>query len=637
MKKFRFTIGKKIFGAFLLLIIIFTLNGIISLVTLEKSGTLIKETSEIVRPSSDAMKKLKLLVTESKMYITNWVYLQSNIADKEALKELHNFKFPAVKEEIDNLKISWKDSLHRLEIDSVLLTFESILEVEKNIMTKLVSFESYQDPGLLFEASEAIEAQIIPMTAQVIEKIDRITTAQNETAQNSEAQIMESFNSLRLTIIILWIVISILGLLAAIITSQSITSPIVYIKNIILQLGKGELPEEESNKRFGKDEIGEMAIAVESLVHGLKSTSTFAENIGKGNYNAEFSPLSDKDVLGNSLINMRDNLSKVAEDDTKRRWTTEGLAQFGEILRQNNNNINKLSDEIISNLIKYLKANQGGLFILNTETSDEPYLYLSACYAWDKKKYVEQKIFRGEGLSGQSWQEKDTIYITDVPNEYINITSGLGAANPKCILIVPLKVNDEVYGVIEIASFKEIEDYQRQFVEKIAESIASTISSVKINERTQILLQESTALTEQMRSQEEEMRQNMEELQATQEEMQRAQKDREDKENIINATNMMLELDDKFNVTHVNYLFSEILKFDFQDINGKPFETLITDKDAFEKAKELMINGDPCSTVLNVKNKSNKNLKVKASGGIIYDKHSTNNKYMLILTDISGQ
>jgi hypothetical protein len=107
---------------------------------------------------------------------------------------------------------------------------------------------------------------------------------------------------------------------------------------------------------------------------------------------------------------MRANLSRVAEEDKKRNWTTEGIAKFGEILRSNNSDVRKLCDEIIGNMVKYLRANQGALYIIDESGSDEDLtMSMVSCYAWNKKKFVEQKIHRGEGLAGQAWQEMDTI------------------------------------------------------------------------------------------------------------------------------------------------------------------------------------------------------------------------------------
>jgi len=134
---------------------------------------------------------------------------------------------------------------------------------------------------------------------------------------------------------------------------------------------------------------------------------------------------------------------------------------------------------------------------------------------------MKKRVDIGEGLVGQAWIEKDTLLITDIPNHYIQITSGLGDSNPRCILVVPLVFNGETYGVVELASFHIFEKYEIEFIKKLAENIASTIATVKSNEKTARLLHDSQMMSEQMRAQEEEMRQNLEELMTTQDDLQR--------------------------------------------------------------------------------------------------------------------
>ncbi len=312
------------------------------------------------------------------------------------------------------------------------------------------------------------------------------------------------------------------GMVVFLLLARNISGRIQRLRKIVYDVSRGDLAEIDYSRN--DDEISQMTNSVKELADGLKRTSGFANEIGKGNLTVNHEPMSDRDVLGLSLIAMRDNLQKVKLEEEKRKWITEGLARFAELLRKNGT-LKEVLDLVLTELVKYLKANQGSFFIINDEKESHLYLELISCYAWSKHKHIQKHIDKGEGLAGQAWQERETIYLTEIPKNYIKITSGLGDGLPSSIIIVPLLTNEKIFGVIEIASFKVIEEHERQFLEKVAENIASVLAALKVSESTQKLLTKSQFQAEELRSQEEEMRQNMEELSATQEEMMRKEKE----------------------------------------------------------------------------------------------------------------
>ncbi len=272
------------------------------------------------------------------------------------------------------------------------------------------------------------------------------------------------------------------------------------------------------------DEIGHMNIALDELIMNLKDTAEFARQVGEGNLDYEVEVRSDHDHLRIALTDMREKLKEAARlqeekriDEEKRSWANEGLAKLNEILRKQEN-VEELSYQILSYLINYMDANQGGIFIRNNEDENNIILELKSFYAFDRRKYIKKTFELGEGLVGNCALEKQTIHLTEIPNNYIQITSGLGGSNPHSLLLVPMKMEDEVLGIIEIASFHDFEPHQIEFLEQASLSIASSLNMAETNKRTTELLERTQQQAEEMAAQEEEMRQNMEELQATQEE-----------------------------------------------------------------------------------------------------------------------
>ena len=320
----------------------------------------------------------------------------------------------------------------------------------------------------------------------------------------------------------------------------------------------------------------------------------FIERLRNSDYEASIPVENQSDQLGQSLHNLRDFLVDNKIKDEKRRieeqqrnWITQGLAQFGEILRANSDNLELLSYNIISYLVNYMKINQGGVYLLNNKINGDRYFELTACIAFDRKKFADRTLLWGEGLIGRCALEKQTIYMTDIPNDYITITSGLGQANPSSLLLVPLKVNDEIHGVIELASFSPFQPHEVGFVEKTAESSASTISNVKINIQTSNLLRETQLQAEKMSQQEEELRQNLEEMQATQEESERTAIEMKGILEAIDHAAINCEFETDGTLISVNKNFLNTFRYNPDEIEGQNLRIFFFKDDLQELDKIL--------------------------------------------------
>lgn len=284
------------------------------------------------------------------------------------------------------------------------------------------------------------------------------------------------------------------------------------------------------NENDDEKSTGDIDYVVQNIVENLEKSKSFISRITEGDLSVEWDGMNDenKDLNDNNLsgrlIYMRDEMLKVKEEDAKREWMNLGVNQLTELLRNTQGTNEYELDEVLSFLIKRVKASLGSIYVLE-EKIDSKELVLKATYAYDRKKYLEGSIKIGEGLVGQTFLEKEVTHLRKIPANYLKIQSGLGETQPCDLIILPLKYNDDVIGVMELATFNQLESHEISYLERISEILASSLYSKQNNFYNKRLLQESQILTEKLRTQEEELKQNLEEMQATSEESERRQRE----------------------------------------------------------------------------------------------------------------
>lgn len=497
-------------------------------------------------------------------------------------------------------------------------------------------------------SSSAIVSQLSP---DVVDAMEYIESHSNELLQEFNKLVKEIVSiknknrSQSFIFIIILLITNILVIIVGILfNKKSVIQPIRSITTGTKEIAHGNLLAEITLPVT--DTLGKLSINLAHLKRELLKKSEFINKLSSGNYEVDYILEHENDTLGTSLLNMKQKLILKAkeevtrkEEEAKQNWLTKKLADFGEILRRDNSNIEQFSFNLIQYLVVSLDANQGGVFLLNEENKEDIYVELISSLAFDKRKFNQKRIELGEGLVGRVILEKKYIYMKLVPEDYINITSGLGQANPRNIVLVPLILNNEVYGVIEVASFTEFKKHQLEFINKAAESIASTLSSVKTGIRTKKLLEESQSQQEALALKEEEMLNNMAELQAVQEEASVQGEILSSFTNSVNQTLIRAEYSVEGNLLFANAKFLKLLAYNsIVEIEGREIYSFISE-DETAKFKEtwasLATGGEHFEGKMKYISKLRKDIWMIATYSVVTNQEGNVDKILFLAIDIT--
>jgi HAMP domain-containing protein len=318
------------------------------------------------------------------------------------------------------------------------------------------------------------------------------------------------------------ITLSLIGLVVLIlitfIYTKRITKPIVKLAEVLKEMAKGNSFDFHLDY-VKEDEVGQMVKSASELYTSQLNLIEFSKSIAAGSFNQDNSL---KGELGEALLLMSENLKVSREEDQRRDWINSGMASFASVLRNTDQTDTQFFyNTIVSSVVKYVGLNQGTLYLLkfDSESPDSWYLEQAATYAYDRIKTQTKRFNYGEGVISEAVLQKELIYLTEVPQNYVSITSGLGEVTPDVIVLVPLNYKDEIVGVLEVAGFKAVESFKKEYLRQVAESFASVIIANQVKIRTNQLLEEANRQTEQLKQQEEEMQQTMEEMQVNQEKL----------------------------------------------------------------------------------------------------------------------
>ena len=228
-----------------------------------------------------------------------------------------------------------------------------------------------------------------------------------------------------------------------------------------------------------------VASYVNRMIQTFRRSVQQTDEIARGNLEVSIQPLSDDDELGTALHRMTSKLREATAVNERDAWLKAGQAELAQVM-SGEQDLPTLCKTIVSQMAKYIDAAVGALYV-----ADEDRLRLVGSYAFMHRKGMHAETRFGEGLVGQAALEQELITVSDLPDDYVVVTSGLGCAPPKCLALVPLMHDGTLLGVVELGCLRPLTTDQLALLKLLAPNAAVGINSSKERRKTQALLEET--------------------------------------------------------------------------------------------------------------------------------------------------
>ena len=356
---------------------------------LKNNEELAVNVNENIVPSIASLNKFSFLVFESKHLLMNWILFEkkSNTPKKLRLTEIIQNGYPQMKYELGQLSKKW-DSEEQLKLNQIFTLADSYFSQETYIINRLNSPAAYEITEFdSVYVNQIKEGNPLPELADNIKsQIDEMYGNKNDLLLSYNIKIEKSFKTFSNRIFLSGIMLFIVVIIIAFLIANTTIFPIKYINKIIRRMSFGELPNQKI--KTSTDEIGQMGIALNNLISGLRQKVEFAKEIERGNFRSYFKTSGEKDVLGTSLLSMRDSLAEASKyeeirqsENEERSWSAQGLSEFNDLIREHSKSLEEFSLVSINKLTRYTNSQVGGIYILNEENMKDRFLELTGFYA----------------------------------------------------------------------------------------------------------------------------------------------------------------------------------------------------------------------------------------------------------------